>query len=79
MSRVTVAPGLIRELLREWSFYLFMGGVLTFVCLAVIGSMVAGSVIESARDDVERRDRLSAECVAGNENACRIYEVDFSR
>lgn len=68
-----------RELFSDGAFYLFVGGILAFVCLAVAGAMVAGSVIEAARSDVERRDRLSAECVSGNENACRIYEVDFAR
>ena len=55
-------------------------GVIGFIIGGVIGVILGGiSGHYMAEDMVEQwnsREALRAECIAGNDRACRIYEVD---
>jgi len=53
-------------------------------CAFCLGTLLAFLVVytitmRSAKETIERRDSLSAQCIAGNEHACRIYELDFGK
>lgn len=48
------------------------------VAFAVAGSMAGFAAFDGYRVDAERRERIASECMAGNVQACRIYEIDYA-
>lgn len=62
-----------------WAKFGLVVGVLLALAGAMFGIMLALDGAEKGRYDHERRIELQEACIAGNENACRIYEVDYAR
>jgi len=58
-------------------------GVMVLLMFALIGIMFGAflgiDLAQKGRYERERRERLEAACLQGNENACRIYQADFGR
>lgn len=64
----------MKALIKEGIFVLATAAVMGFVTGAIAGYKV---VAESTEEVIVKRDALRQQCLAGNDRACRMYEVDF--
>ena len=53
--------------------------VLGFVFAVLVGVFLGFAAGKSQAAIFNDRETLRVECVGGNQNACRLYEVDYSR
>jgi hypothetical protein len=69
-----------RQLKARFAFADIGWGFLFFAVCGVFGT-VAGAFFgyTDVRRAMADRDALRATCVAGNDRACKLYEVDYGR
>ncbi|MBD9368389.1 hypothetical protein [Xanthomonas sp. XNM01] len=60
-----------------WHFVGAITGLIFAGFGAVFAFWVSVSTYDAAVVNKDQRDALRAQCVAGNDRACRMYEVDY--
>ena len=69
----------VRDLSRHFFSASVAGLIFGGIAGLVAGLLLVASVDQTNHDYVERKSSIRAQCLAGNDRACRVYEVDYAR
>lgn len=67
------------ERATAWHYVGLFFGVMFAISGLVLGFAFGQSEYNSIGESFKKKDELRAQCVAGNDRACSIYEVDYGR
>lgn len=62
-----------------WHYVGLVGGGVIFVALVGLGLVAAMGIYDGVKYSAGVRESVRHACISGNENACRIYTVDYGK